>query len=115
MSTLVVKRVHWLRARAQYLRWKEELTLLTYEMTWVVQFFQHMRGTWSRHYSRVLSFPRAGTGEHVPGTEALWKSGAAGYAQRQIRTWSDFAAHAERVFRATYPKFTLTHPGCGKS
>src|SRR5882757_9570902 len=107
---VLVKRVHWLRARAQSHRWKEEFTLVQYEMTWVVRFFKHMSGTWSRRHDNVLSFLSSGTSVNPTASEADWTRGAAAYAQRQIRTWSQFAGHAEDTFRATHPGFTLTHP-----
>jgi hypothetical protein len=42
----IVRRVHWLRARAQLMRWREQVTLTTYEMQWTVAYFRHMSKKW---------------------------------------------------------------------
>jgi hypothetical protein len=112
IANLVVKRVHWLRARAQAHRWREEFTLVQYEMTWVVRFFKHMSTTWSRRHGHVLSFIPSESVENSLDSDVSWIRGAAAYAQRQMMTWSQFAGHAENMFRATHPAFSLTHPGC---
>jgi len=38
-TNVIVRRVHWLRAHAQLMRWREEVTLTGYEMHWVVRYF----------------------------------------------------------------------------
>ena len=61
----VVRRVHWLRARAQLMRWQEELTLTGYEMQWTVRYFLYMSRKW------VLKFdghPLAPEGSNDTGT-----------------------------------------------
>ncbi|KIM85858.1 hypothetical protein PILCRDRAFT_65890, partial [Piloderma croceum F 1598] len=35
----VVYRVSWLRAKARYMQWSEELQLVEYEMQWTVNWF----------------------------------------------------------------------------
>src|ERR1700735_2734631 len=112
MSIFIVKRVHWLRARAQCHRWREEFTLVQYEMTWVIRFFKHMSSTWSRRHEHLLLLNASTAYGNSMNTEFCWKRGAAAYAQRQIMTWSRFALHAEQMFQATHPGFMLTHPGC---
>jgi hypothetical protein len=115
IPTVLVKRVHWLRARAQSHRWREEFTLVQYEMTWVVRFFKHMSSTWSRRQGNVLNLLdllSSATAGGARDSDVTWARGAAAYAQRQITRWSQFAGHAENTFRATHPGFTLTHPGC---
>ncbi|KAF8810353.1 hypothetical protein BYT27DRAFT_7092155 [Phlegmacium glaucopus] len=43
---LEFNRVHWLCAQAQKHRWREEFTLVGYEMQWTVKYFMHQAGTW---------------------------------------------------------------------
>jgi len=45
-TNVIVRRVHWLRARAQLMRWREEVTLTGYEMHWVVRYFLNKSQTW---------------------------------------------------------------------
>ena len=42
----IVRRVHWLRARTQLMRWREQVTLTTYEMQWTVAYFRHISKKW---------------------------------------------------------------------
>lgn len=46
LSLLSVRRIHWLRARAQLMRWKEQVTLISYEMQWTVRYFSYMSHKW---------------------------------------------------------------------
>lgn len=41
-----VYRLHWLRARARFNRWKEELMLTKYEMQWSVRYFMFQAHRW---------------------------------------------------------------------
>ena len=41
-----VDRVHWLRMKARYDRWNEEVTILKNEMKWIVLWFGTQRRTW---------------------------------------------------------------------
>jgi hypothetical protein len=43
-----VYRVSWLKAKARYCRWKEELVLVRHEMCWVVKWFQGEESEWKR-------------------------------------------------------------------
>ena len=36
-----VYRVNWLRAKAHYDRWEEELTMVVHEMEWTTLWFKH--------------------------------------------------------------------------
>ncbi|KAF9552131.1 hypothetical protein CPC08DRAFT_647294, partial [Agrocybe pediades] len=80
-----VKRVHWLRARAQADRWREECQLLTYEMQWTVRSFVQKSKLWL-----VLKNAHNGSAPS-PGTRA--------YADRQSRTWHAMAVLSDRDFR----------------
>jgi hypothetical protein len=78
----VVQRVHWLRARAQRNRWREECLLLTYEMEWTVRYFVQRGTTWE---SKCRGSP----------------AGAAAYAAQQLTFWLQLAHFANRVFAQT--------------
>jgi hypothetical protein len=76
LTFLVVRRVHWLRARAQLMRWQEEVTLITYEMHWAVRFFSRKSQIWAN----------AGDKSGLP-----LKAGHAAYADRQNDMWKQIA------------------------
>ena len=44
--SILVFRVHWLRARAQRSRWAEELVLVQHEMGWTIAYYMHMATIW---------------------------------------------------------------------
>ena len=79
----IVKRVHWLRARALKNRWHEEVVLVTYEMQWTVRYFLHKSTTWSEAIADPSIF-----------------SGAKAYAFRQANMWKKLADVADNVFKS---------------
>jgi hypothetical protein len=79
----VVKRVHWLRARAQKTRWQEELLLVTYEMQWTVRYFIHQTNQWEL----ALAYLNITPGAHA-------------YASRQNMAWYQLACQADTAFRS---------------
>ena len=83
LTFLVVRRVHWLRARAQLMRWQEEVTLITYEMHWAVRFFARKSQIWAN----------AGEKSGLP-----VKASHATYAERQNDMWKQIAIRANRTF-----------------
>ncbi|KDR67377.1 hypothetical protein GALMADRAFT_79915 [Galerina marginata CBS 339.88] len=85
---ILVKRIHWLRARAQKDRWHEELTMVKYEMQWTVKYFLHKQRLW-QDAVQVADISR----------------GAAAYATRQAAYWAKFADTADRTFRVTTPHY----------
>lgn len=84
-----VNRVHWIRARAQRNRWKEEYTLVEYEMQWTVRYYLHCAKGWE---SRALSSREAGD------------AGATSYAYRKQNMWIGMAQSADS-------QFSLVNPG----
>ncbi|PPQ86478.1 hypothetical protein CVT26_011993 [Gymnopilus dilepis] len=78
---VAVKRVHWLRARAQMQRWHEEVLLLSHEMQWTVRFYMYKARTWEDSMS---------VGGVTPGAKA--------YALRQIDMWRKLAVGADALF-----------------
>lgn len=77
----LVQRVHWLRARAQLNRWREEKMLVGYEMQWTVRYFHHQCAMWK---SRAILSPES--------------TGASAYASRQSAMWYRRACSAEKEF-----------------
>ena len=78
----VVKRVHWLRGRAQNQRWQEEKTLVEHEMQWTVAYFRKQESIWATI---------AGAAESSAGQTA--------YAYRQAAQWGRRAKDADTEFR----------------
>lgn len=79
---IAVQRIHWLRARAQWYRWKEETQLVQYEMQWTVRYFLHESHRWKERSLNpsVLDGPKA-------------------YAARQSDIWYGRAAAADKYFK----------------
>ena len=44
--TSLVNWVHWIQARAQKNRWREEHTLVGYKMQWTVRYYIHCAKMW---------------------------------------------------------------------
>jgi hypothetical protein len=81
---IAVQRIHWLRARAQWYRWKEETQLVQYEMQWTVRYFLHESQTWKDQSIN----PNV-------------SDGAKAYAARQSNIWYGRAAAADIYFKFT--------------
>ncbi|KAF8799621.1 hypothetical protein BYT27DRAFT_7227787 [Phlegmacium glaucopus] len=76
------KQVHWLRARAQKNRWKEEQILVGYEMEWSVRYFLYRAKVWEERCNVAALSP-----------------GAIAYAARQNARWQQVAVAAESLFK----------------
>lgn len=85
-----VNRVHWLRARAQRERWKEELMLVKKEMDWTVRYYIHHARVWR---------------ERKDVADNMGDIGAAAYAARKDAMWLEMAAHAAADFQAVNPLY----------
>lgn len=81
------RRVHWLRARAQLMRWQEEVTLTTYEMQWTVRYFLHNCKSWDER-ARSLS------------EQEFQSPGSLAYAKRKASLWEKLGHKSDRSFRA---------------
>jgi hypothetical protein len=75
-----VHRVGWLKARARYERWKEELQIVKHEMVWTTLWFNHQEQEWERRYKTYL------------------KPGLMAYAAKQKDVWERFRKQAEERF-----------------
>ncbi|KAG2028676.1 hypothetical protein BDR03DRAFT_813922, partial [Suillus americanus] len=73
-------RVNWLKAKARYDRWNEELTLVQHEMFWTVSWFRTQEARW-----------RARADEST-------KDGHKAYAEKQASMWAEFSAEGLKNF-----------------
>ncbi|KAF8950435.1 hypothetical protein BDZ97DRAFT_1933982 [Flammula alnicola] len=83
-TLLEFKRVHWLRARAQKQRWREELILVAYEMQWTVRYFSRESSKWRS----AVDTPTI-------------SAGAKAYAYRKHLFWHKLAVVADKASRQT--------------
>jgi hypothetical protein len=88
LTLLEVQRVHWVRARAQKNRWKEEFLLVKYEMEWTTRSFLHKAREWQDRFEE---------GDIDPGPKA--------YAARQSSQWRHMALDADRLFRSANSEY----------
>jgi hypothetical protein len=80
---LLVYRVNWLRAKARFNRWDEELTIVRNEMVWIVEFFRHQKAKWEE---------RAEKGKEQG------KHGHAAYASKVAVMWQNFMDEGKHAF-----------------
>ncbi|KAH7906220.1 hypothetical protein BJ138DRAFT_1016595 [Hygrophoropsis aurantiaca] len=73
-------RVNWLKAKARYLRWEEELVIVKHEMSWTINWFNGRRDKW-RELAKLGSDP-----------------GQKAYAEKQIAMWGAFSENATEAF-----------------
>jgi hypothetical protein len=78
-----VTRVNWLRAKARYKRWEEEVLILKHEMIWTQKWFEHQKQKWEKRMEDAKMASRMG--HHA-------------YAAKQVRIWSRFGEHAGTEF-----------------
>ena len=92
---ILVNRVHWLRAKAQFLRWMEEQASIHNESEWVPVYFHAKAEQW-----KVLMGIAAQEG--LRGHEA--------YASQQIHSWEELSQSSEKALSpirsASLRKFT---------
>ncbi|KAG1867096.1 hypothetical protein C8R48DRAFT_747493 [Suillus tomentosus] len=77
-------RVHWLRAKALWDRWREEMLLVKLEMDWTCKFFLWKTTQW---------------GEHMQGSLEKRLPGHGCYAGRQSQMYSLLAQDAQAAFQ----------------
>ncbi|TFK59885.1 hypothetical protein BDN72DRAFT_736269, partial [Pluteus cervinus] len=76
-------RLSWLKARAQYYRWVEELSILSGEMEWIVRYFHHEFKRWDTL---------------LQGARSKGEIGHAAFAAKQKAMWREFGTKAEDEF-----------------
>lgn len=85
-----------MRARAQRLRWQEEVTLTTYEMQWTVRYFIHKSKFWSEFLNTPATPARKESDfDNTPFTNA----GTLAYSKRKHSTWYQLALKADKIFK----------------
>jgi hypothetical protein len=81
----LVNQVHWIRARAQKNRWKEEFTLTGYEMEWTVRYYLHQARIWETRRDMI---------------QEGGDQGARTYAARKAAMWMEIARSADIRFKS---------------
>ena len=76
--------MNWLRAKARYNRWNEELQIVRHEMKWTILWFNHQMKKWEDRLKTCVK-------ENKPGHIA--------YAEKQIAMWKMFVKEGERGFK----------------
>ena len=79
----IVYRVNWLRAKARFDRWNEELILVPHEMQWTVLWFEYQSKVWTKRATESV-----GQG----------KEGHRAYAFKQVEMWDKFSAQGRKSF-----------------
>jgi hypothetical protein len=82
----IVYRVSWLRAKARYLRWEEEVRLIKLEMTWTVKWFRHQEERWN------MRLDANGGGGRDEGLNC--------YCNKQIVLWKALGDDTEHIFNS---------------
>jgi hypothetical protein len=91
LINFAVKRVHWLRARAQKMRWQEELVFVRHEMEWTVRYFLKKSTDWTDLVTEA----------HVRGR--ILSPGSIAYAKRKAVAFRHLARLADQSFIYTNP------------
>jgi hypothetical protein len=84
--------VNWLRSKARYARWQEEVKQLKYEMVWTVRSFEHSEKKWQKRLDEVNQGRRE-------------SAGLRSYAAKQRSMWRKFKEQADETFRVNIPEF----------
>jgi hypothetical protein len=84
--SLPVYRVNWLKAKARYERWSEELKLVQHEMFWAISWFQKQEEKWAL---RALQSTQ---------------KGHQAYAEKQASMWLKFVAEGVKKFEGKMTK-----------
>lgn len=80
-SLFAVLRVSWMKARARYERWREEIEVVKHEMLWTTLWFKYQGKEWERREMEASQ----------PGHRA--------YSAKQQHLWSSFQRKAEENFQ----------------
>ena len=109
-SLCVVRRVHWLRARAQLMRWQEEVTLTGYEMQWTVRYFLYMSRKWVLKFDGHSLAPGGSseTGNDTgigTGTGTGHSPGAIAYSNRKHAIWKEIMNKADCTYKRCNPAY----------
>jgi hypothetical protein len=89
---MIVYRVNWLRAKAQFKRWEEGKNVVRHEMVWTVNYFKHYERQWEER-RKYVSDDREGA------------DGLQCYAAKQAGLWRRFSKSAIAQFQVAIPDF----------
>jgi len=92
----LVKRVHWLRGRAIYQRWREEELLVNNEMQWTAKYFLYKSQSWI----------------NVGCSDPSVSPGSVAFAARQASQWLGLASRAQDLFlqnNSDYVRFEINN------
>src|SRR5882724_5292586 len=87
LNKFLVYRVSWLRAKARFNRWSEELEIVGHEMKWTVNWFRWKEEQWR------LRLHELDNEERPPGLDC--------YCHKQMALWSALADQAQTQFTNT--------------
>lgn len=87
--------MNWLRAKARYVRWEEEVNLIRHEMEWTVNYFKYRKREWE---------DRVG----VSGVDSRVAEGLQSYAEKQVGLWNKFSENAIATFNAEVKDLKLS-------
>jgi hypothetical protein len=82
--TYLVYRVNWLKAKARFDRWKEELFLVKNEMQWTMLWFQNEANVWKERSEME--------DDDLP-------KGHKAYALKQQKLWNEFLTKSSERFK----------------
>jgi hypothetical protein len=68
-----VYRVNWLRAKARFDRWKEEVNLVQHEMQWTVNWFDYQHHIWGGRAEASLDKGQLGHASYAWKQQEMWK------------------------------------------
>ena len=94
LSDGTVNRVHWLQAKAQFERWKEEQDSICNEAVWVPGYFH----TVVEHWKAQINFAMQG--------DLSWH---AAYASRQAYAWEELSISAKKALTPITSAASLKH------
>jgi len=83
-NSCLVYRVSWLRAKARFSRWSEELRIVGYEMQWTINWFRWKEEQWRLRLNNMEDE------ERPPGLDC--------YCYKQMALWNSLADQAETQF-----------------
>ena len=81
-----VYRVHWLRVRAWFHHWLEELTLMKNEMEWTTRFFFRKAEEWDAYLAPSF---RNGQVAYVECQRAMWQAMGGEACKQFLKIWPD--------------------------
>jgi hypothetical protein len=70
--TAEVYRVNWLRAKARFNRWEEEVNIVQHEMEWTVRWFEYQYHVWDGRAEESMEKGQAGHASYAWKQQEMW-------------------------------------------